>query len=365
MRITFQCFCDLSLDSLSWYDLLRLHPYVCIENLPAEFSYSLIVLPLLSFANSSPPSALNIDLAAAYAFNGALNSLPLEQLSTLSYNSSAQMSSNLSLVGSRSYRMRAQRLNYILQIIISEKIQASPPADSLLGDKILPYCKPWDFLFHGSCQWYLSSGTPSLHLCSSGCTQSFAADRPTQLSIYQASVILGSIYTGGYGKVTEGSFRWISLSDPVLLLFDYNGITCALTHTGKIIDADSGKFMLFTGVHLVHFARLFDGCLYLLSNSCFGHIYSFKLSTLRLLKISIFPVLVCNDMCLVDGFWYLIDKQQGSVFKFDTCFQYVSSVLGFGYGPFQLADPVAIHHYNGSLHILSWLSSRLTSIALF
>jgi hypothetical protein len=61
----------------------------------------------------------------------------------------------------------------------------------------------------------------------------------------------------------------------------------------------------------------------------------------------------------------LIDKQQGSVFKFDQSFTFLSKILSFGRGKGCLLDPVAIHADTEKISIVSWLSNKLTTIAPF
>ena len=114
-----------------------------------------------------------------------------------------------------------------------------------------------------------------------------------------------------------------------------------------------------------HFARWFNGVLYCMDNSDFGHITSYDFKSGLAIRCSTLPVMVCNDIVVVGKNFYLIDKQQGSVFKFDCEWNFISRVLRFGKDEGCLFDPVSIRYQDGSLQVVSWLSSRLVTLKLF
>ena len=54
------------------------------------------------------------------------------------------------------------------------------------------------------------------------------------------------------------------------------------------------------------------------------------------------PVYLVNDICLANNFFYIVDKQQGFVFKYDKNFKFISKSLHFGVGKGCLYDPISI-----------------------
>jgi hypothetical protein len=115
----------------------------------------------------------------------------------------------------------------------------------------------------------------------------------------------------------------------------------------------------------VHFARLFGDALYCMDNADFGHVTRLDLGSGEAMRLSTAPVQVCNDLVEIGDVLYLIDKQQGSVFKFSKDFDYIGRRLTFGRGASQLVDPVSLRAMDGKLRVVSWLTGRLTCLVAF
>ena len=63
--------------------------------------------------------------------------------------------------------------------------------------------------------------------------------------------------------------------------------------------------------------------------------------------------------------FYLIDKMQGHIFKFDYCFNYMDKRMYFGKSPSRLYDPIAIRNVDNKLYVLSWLTGNMVAVPLF
>ena len=368
MNVSFSDFVDTPLDSLSWYNFLLNSGDISIVEIPSGFTFEYAYASILSSLCSIDELILSLDILSALIINDdqslGCSSLNLD-FDLLVYVASRLMSINLTSSGSRPVRMRAQRLNYLLQAhpncIFGNKSLSSIHTQ----EENLPYQKPWDFYFADDLKIFISSDSSNIHIQRLGCSSSYAFGLPTQVSKFEDEIIFGSIYSPGFAAYRDDSIVSVEFPQPILLLFIFKDKKCALSHFGVVYCLSTREVMLELPLAQVHFARIIDNKLFCLDNSSFGLVHSLCCLSGEFKCHPVYPVMVCNDICLHRNRYFLIDKQQGSVFEFDKYFKYISRSLDYGYSASNLADPVAIHSFGGRLHILSWLTSKITSFQPF
>jgi len=363
-RIPFQRFQHDELDSLSWYDVLPGDP-IRIDLEFGNASAADISQKLLQ-QQWSDIQIDDIDLLAAQILNLCPTVSGYGQWSELAFKLSQIMSRNLTKTGSRPMRMHAQRLIYYLQSVIDSQSPVGG-SDFIVSEKSLNRNKPWDFLPLDGNEWWISSETPNIHLrFASGEEKHWRFGLPTQLDLQlDGTVAVGSLYTNGAYLFRDFECEAIDHHAPVMLLFQHRGSRYFLDHAGDLWQAAPRVRILASIRPQVHFARYFNGWLYLMDNGDFGHLTAVDMDGLALVRRNILPVQVCNDLAVCASGRYLIDKQQGSVFKFDEDWQFERRILSFGRGKGGLLDPVSIRHADEKLYVVSWLNARLTEIRPF
>lgn len=358
-KLSFSSFIGGSLNSLSWYDLGG-NGALEITGCPD------LHVPLSCDLSTLVPAKFLVQAQAlsAHLLTGTLNA-DLDNLKRLAFEASQVMSRELCTTGDRALRMWAQRLNYALQHRIT---QAEPEAELsvLLSEEVLEGRKPWDALRTQEALWWISSDRTNLHCLTAKGQTGFSLDLPTQIDpLHDGALSVGSLYSNGAALVHGKTWEQITHHTPVLLIFDWRGIRYLLDTQACIWALSSRQLVHVAPCQQVHFARLFDGVVYLLNNGDFGHITCVDLLSGQTTRQPVLPVQVCNDITITNDAAYLIDKQQGSVFSFDPDWHYRGKQLSFGTGRGQLSDPVSLRQTPSGLTCVSWLSHKLTNISLF
>ena len=355
----FDEFTSGALDSLSWYDL------------GSSDTLQIAGCPPLSARLETDMSAMapeaflhHVQVLSAQLLSGTL-SIGLDTAKRLAFQASQVMSRELCNTGDRAQRMWAQRLNYTLQPLIT---LAEPEADLsvLLGEEVLEGQKPWDALRTQDALWWISSDQINLHCRTPDGQTGLSLALPTQIDpLKDGTLSVGSLYSNGAALVRGTVWEQIDHDTPVLLILDWRGTRYLLDTRAQIWTLTSRQLVHVAPCQQVHFARIFDGVAYLLNNGDFGHITRVDLATGQITRQPVLPVQVCNDIAVTEDAIYLIDKQQGSVFAFDRAWRYRSKRLSFGAGYGQLSDPVSLRQTPTGLACVSWLTHKLTQIALF
>lgn len=363
MDIRYPDFSNAAKDSLTWYDLLP-GDTIYIDDIPDSRPIPSLAHCLLH--EPAEVAAPTLDVLAARLLNGEGDGVDFTEWPALSIRLSQWMSRNLSARGSRSFRMRAQRLHYAIQSLV-DRSDDPEMTQLVLQEETLPGNKPWDQLTHAGARWWISSDDLNVH-CRTADEQvrDWRLGMPTQVDcLADGRLAFGTLYTNG-AWLTDGA-RWAPLTHrrPVILVFSHAQNLYFLDHDGHVLSAQHGALIVRIPCPQIHFARCFDHMLYCMDNGDFGHITICDLRSGRSVRQPTWPVMVCNDLTVTPSHFYLIDKQQGSVFKFDREWRYIRRALKFGRGPGRLLDPVSIRHEGDHLEVLSWLSARLTSIELF
>lgn len=358
--LSFPDFTSGQLDSLSWYDLgagTRLRITNC-PDLPAPLETDLSTLPDQDFL-------AQVQVLSALCLNGSLTP-DLATLRALAFQTSQVMSRELTATGNRALRMWAQRLNYALQPLICA---SEPPADlaALVDESVLPGTKPWDALQRDGELIWITSDPINLHIRTDDSRSSLTLDLPTQIDLLSdSSLSIGSLYAPVCTILhADGRIERVLHDAPVLMVFDWAGSRFMLDKNACVTDLASGRIVSRAPCRQVHFARFFDGILYLLNNGDFGHVTLLHMADGRTVRQPTLPVQVCNDILVTDASIYMIDKQQGHVFAFDSDWRYRGRQLSFGNGRGQLSDPVSLRRSPSGMSCVSWLSGKFTELTLF
>lgn len=363
MEICYQEFVDASHDSLTWYDWL-----VCgaltVQGIPDSRSSAELAQYLLDHADDHVLPV--IDLLAARLISGDTEFSGFPRWIDLSALLSRWMAGNLTAQGSRSFRMRAQRLHYAIQNLIDQG-EDTETAQLVLHEERLQGNKPWDQLTFKDAHWWITSDEQNIHRQSSlSDVQHWRFGMPTQMDVLgDGRLAVGSLYTPGAWLTDGGSWEYFSHERPIVLVFIHDKNVLILDHDGYVRRVLDGHLVTRVPCRQIHFARYFDGILYCMDNSDFGHLTTYDVRLGKSCRHLTLPVMVCNDVTVTDSFIYMIDKQQGSVFKFDHNWHFIMRALKFGYGPNRLLDPVSLRGANGGLEVVSWLSGRLTRLEAF
>lgn len=362
-NISFADFENGELNSLSWYDLLPGDP---VRVILEEETGSAADIADEILLDKSEIDCGKLDLLAATLLNQCPSVTEYRRWPELAYRLSQVMSQNLTASGSRSVRMHAQRLVYYLQSIIDAG-NSTEGLKYIVTEKPLDAQKPWDYLKLNGNEWWISSEENNLHCLEvTGKKLCWKAGMPTQLDLLPDGVLsVGSIYSEGAILINGSDWEHINHHCPIVLVFEFHGERYFLDHNAELWKYAQNMKVLDAICPQAHFARYFDGVVYVMDNGDFGHITIIKMESLDISRQAILPVQVCNDLAVVDDSKYLIDKQQGSVFKFDKDWQFETRVLNFGRGRGDLLDPVSIRCQNGKLYVVSWLTGRLSELHLF
>jgi len=359
--LTFEAFANAEQDSLFWYDMLP-GDSASVSGIPDTRTIGRLRDDLLT-ARELKPGDIDILAARLLGHDGPLK--PLNAWQSLAKRMSHTVAEQLTAGGNRSLRMRAQRLNYYIETLIADS-----PSDSdrqlLVAERMLEGMKPWDFLDCEGGAWWLTSGTPNIYRDNGSHRECWTLGLPTQIDAQpDGRLSVGSIYSNGAFLYGADGWKELTHQLPVPLVFESEGARCYLDHFGQVWRDKPRQPIGQVSCRQVHFARHFGGMLYCMDNSDYGHITIFDIATHVSRRKSVLPVQVCNDIAVVDEFFYLIDKQQGSVFKFDRSFRFLDCALGFGRGTTRLLDPVALRAVGDNLCVLSWLSGKLTVLSRF
>ncbi len=362
-EITYAEFVKSDLDSLTWHDLLP-GDKVTITSVPDAPVAEKIGELLLEPENTANQGF--IDHLAAKIINNSFSNASSRLWQDLAAKLSAIMAANLHAKGDRPLRMRAQRLNYYLQALIDKNAPAGDN-DLVLSETVLDGSKPWDYIRHENVEWWLSSDSKKIRYRETGGQPQFSNfGLPTQIDLQPGGVLsFGSLYTDGATLWDHGEWQHIEHEIPVVLVFEHDGQRFLLDHRGRIWKDQPRRLLFESPRPQVHFARYFEARVFLLDNSDFGHITVIDMESGLVNRQSVLPVQVCNDITATDQAYYLVDKQQGSVFKFDTEWNYLARALTFGRGRAALLDPVALRCQDDRLFVVSWLNARLTELKLF
>lgn len=362
-RIPLEEFSAERLDSLTCYDYLPGDPVHVVGDGDARSAAECAAVLL---DRPRPDDEAVIDRLALKLLNGCPSIAGFPNWGDLALKLSASMARNLTASGSRSLRMRTQRLYYYILAILDSRSPIEG-RELVTAETQLRADKPWDYFRRPGEEWWIGSGRPNIQRSRGpGDESQWSVGLPTQIDpLPNGDLAFGSIYTPG-AATTDGSTWWtLEHDDPVVLVFLHDGRRYFVDHFCRLYAEQPRELLVQIERPQVHFARYADGFVYLMDNSDFGHLTVHDMTTGRSERLSILPVQVANDIAIAPDARYLIDKQQGGIFKFTSGWQLERRVLRFGRGAGQLMDPVAIRLDGDQLLAVSWLTGKLTEIEAF
>ncbi|PZU52870.1 MAG: hypothetical protein DI561_11170 [Thauera sp.] len=361
-QIDFTQIAGAETDPLTWYDRLP-GDDVRVSGIPDGEDCAQLLDALL--ARPQPDDVRRIDLLTARLLDSPPSVSDERPWRELAARLSALMCRQLAAGGDRALRMRAQRLNYCIQACV-DRSHGDDAASVALDELTLSGSKPWDCIERDGERWWLTSDRENVHRDGRRGRASFTRGLPTQLDMLpDGRLSIGSIYTDGAWLTDGDDWLHIDHARPVVMAFEHSGELHILDNGGTVWRWPSRSPVLQAPCRQLHFARLFGTTLYCLDNCDFGHVTRLDLASGQAARVATAPVQVCNDIVEADDVVYLIDKQQGSVFKFTRDFEYIERRLAFGRAPRHLLDPVSLRLSDGKLRVVSWLTGRLTSLSTF
>lgn len=272
------------------------------------------------------------------------------------------MYSNL-LSGSKSrreFRMRLQLLNYFLQDFLSNDQGSEVDFHEL---SLIRDC-PWDQIQFNGSHFYLFSGEGGLHNVSDNC--SYEVGKATQLDyIDKRAVSVGSIFSTGAYVLYEDRLEYIEHNEPIVLLFKVKSDTFFIDYRGGIFLLDGRNKLYQLEVGEVSKVRYIEGKLYIFDWSDIYNLHVFDICSGERSIVDLKLVMLGNDIAKVFDYFYIVDKQQGFIFKFDESFNFISKSLQFGVKDGCLYDPISINVKKDKLSVISWVTSRQTDISIF
>jgi hypothetical protein len=267
--------------------------------------------------------------------------------------------------GSRALRMKAARANFYLRDLLD--ISADDVA--VIQERRFPDGFVWDWLPWDDGQIIADSRRDNVHYQSGSgrAWQSMSMGLPTQMDIVSAGqVAVTSCYSDGlYKWAPNQDVRFIPHQSPVILAFDFQGVSFFLDRQGAVYREGQPQPHVCLPVDAVWRARLVDGKVFVSDWSEPGRLTVLDPDGWQISIVNSGPVLLTNDLCKVDETFYVIDKMQGRVFSYDANFAPKGERMSFGKGAGCLYDPITLRFHQGNLCVLSWLTGALTEIGLF
>lgn len=360
---SFDSFAGSEQNSLQWYDKLPGDGPV-IKGIPQALDNRTLLAKIVNHTGTL--SEQDIDICAARMFNCGTEDFSAEDYQALCEALSKQMASELTASGSRSLRMRSQRAHYYAQYLLT-KDRPITGMQHIKHETTLPHAKPWDMLEHQTGRWIIASEDQNIHLYrADGNHQSWSHGLPTQIDVLgNDRLVIGSLYSNGC-DITDGeNWQHVDHDAPIVCMWQEDSETFFVDHFGTIWSYSKKEKRSQLPCNQVHFARYHDGILYGLDNQSYGSILMYEGQSQNSRKQITLPVMITNDIAFTSDHFYLVDKQQGCVFKFDKDWKFEQSILSFGRGEGQLLDPVSIRVHNDALHVISWINAKHTTLALF
>ena len=270
---------------------------------------------------------------------------------------------------SKSIRKSAQRLNFFIQYGL---YQNKSSHNNIVNHKKLKQKFCWDYVklenlngFKGEC--YISSEKEkNFHFLNSNKeVSSFKVGLPTQLDISLNNILyIGSCYSEGFWSWDGYSLKYNNHEFPVLLVCQNKDKDFYFFNAkGELFKNNYKVFK--SPIKYPGKARYFNNKIYITDWLRSGFIYCINLETIKGNWIPLLGVYLVNDICLANDYFYIVDKQQGFVLKYDKNFKFIPKSLHFGVGKGRLYDPISIRLYNETLIITSWITGEYNQINVF
>lgn len=261
-------------------------------------------------------------------------------------------------------KMSLQRVNFFLRSILDADCPAAPEASEV---KVGCLC-PWDWIEADGCEVYIASARPNVVVRYGKAVWESQLGLPTQIDrISDGTFSLGSHYTDGGYRISGRNVQFVPHQAPIVLQFAHEETEFYLDALGHLCEAGSRKVVTVAPISRVSRARRFGSQLYVISWTVPSVMYVCRLDRHQWHTVSLKDVLLPNDLLRVDDHFYVVDKQQGKIFKYDTDFRLIRTECGFGRGPGRLFDPIAIRSSPDGryLRVMNWVPCTITTVLRF
>lgn len=264
--------------------------------------------------------------------------------------------------GSKPVRMRAQLLNFFLRDVLD----AGKPTGEVEYERLEALC-PWDFLrLPDEDIWLTSDPENVIRRRRYGTEVRLRCGLPTRMDpLPDLRIGIHSLYSDGGWLLDGDQTLEVKHDSPIVLFFLRAGRLQFIDFRTRVFDAETGNQVAGPLLEQAHFARLIGERIFLIDCCQIGTLHEVDGGSLEISSYDIHPVLICNDLCRVGDRFYLIDKEQGSVFSFDERFRFLERRLTFGRAPGRLWDPAAIRNVEGQLQVLNWFTSSIVTLNPF
>lgn len=264
--------------------------------------------------------------------------------------------------GSKPIRMRAQLINFFLRDIID----AGKPTGDFKSEPLEALC-PWDFMrLPDEDIWLTSDPDNVVRKRRDGTEIRLRCGLPTRMDLLgDGQIAIHSLYSNGGWLLKGSDVNEIKHDTPIVMLFHRHGRLHFVDFRTRVFDATTGEQLGGPHLEQAHFARLVGNRIFLIDCCKVGKLYELDVESLELVEYDIAPILICNDVCRASDRFYLVDKEQGSVFAFDEHFTFLEQRLVFGRAPGRLWDPAAIRSVDGRLQVLNWFASSIVTLDTF
>lgn len=262
----------------------------------------------------------------------------------------------------RELRMKICRINYFIRSLLDENIVVEHSTEWYIQTK-----GPWDFIILNDQLLWIDSEENNLKIKTEGSTTNYTCGLPTQIDrINETEIGIGSYYSEG-GWIYDGKeLNETHHSKPILTFFAWNGATYYVDVDGLIVNFEEGAVgPIDLPFSTIHRCRFFEDRLVFFDWSQPKEGYVYYLETKTGESFNLDPVIICNDICFLSGFYYLVDKLQGYVFKYSLDFNLIDKKSGLGHGKGKLYDPIAIRAIDGELQILNWINGKVVNLKGF
>lgn len=258
-------------------------------------------------------------------------------------------------------KLKCQRLNYLIQLYLDKDKPKNP---SVLHLDDTAYFYPWDIeiLDDNSIIVVESGDTVRVN---NKIIDNLSNDNLmiTQVDRFDNYLVFNSCYSA-YTVISDliNTQYIIQEDDSCLFVFFHKNALSKVTLSGTVVvnDKEIGEL---GDLNKAWRFRVIDNFLFVFDWLKFGSCVVFNMTS-GLAKRHVFNEMwIPHDVVGSNNYFYFIDKQQGMIFKYDQEFNFVNSLLSFGYEKGQLCDPIGIKDIGSNrVAVSSWLSGKINIV---
>ena len=359
-RLDWEVFRQRILDSHSFYQDLP-SDNISICGVPEVWKELDHILAELESTELYLGNSQLLDALIAYLANNRDLIKPEERWRELADAASLAYARLLKGRANRELRMRLQQLNYFIRDLLDRDCRVT-----FVSEKSLAVNSPWDWLNTSEAEFLITSEDKNVQISRNGRIEFLRCGFPTQIDMLpNKQVGIGSIFSNGGYLLRDQDPEWIAHHSPIVLFFAFEDSIHFVDYGGFIVRLKDRVVLHQLNVSEVSRARVINGNLFAFDWTKPNAMIVYEMENSMEREISLNEVLLGNDICAFNENFYVIDKQQGHVFKYDSQLQYIEKRLCFGKGMGRLFDPITIRFYEGLLYILNWISRKIVVLEPF